>query len=172
MKPIDLTGKQFGKWTVIEKAERPPTNSPSKPMYWKCHCECGTERIIPSHNLRCKRTLSCGCENALPDFKHLYNKFLGVNKKRISCRLSFQEFVKFTEIHQCHYCHALVKWTRHGKGSAYNLDRKNNKDGYSADNCVVCCSRCNMGKSSRFTYEEWYEMTECFRRKSSSLMDE
>ncbi len=163
MKPIDLTGKRFGKWTVIEKSVRPPTTSPSKPLYWKCRCECGTERVIPAHNLRCKRTLSCGCENALPDYKHLYNKFLLQNKDRIHCSLTFHEFLRFTEEAVCHYCHSPIKWKKHGNGNAYNLDRKDNHKGYTPENCVVCCARCNFGKSSRFSYAEWYEMTQCFR---------
>ena len=169
MKSIDLTGKKFGKWIVLEKAERPISNSPSKPLYWKCKCECGNERIIPAHNLRCKRTTNCGCENILPDFRRLYNHFLSSNEGRVNCKLKFDDFVKFTNTIRCHYCNSEVKWTKHGKGQAYNLDRKDSNKEYSIENCVVCCSRCNFGKSNRFSYDEWYEMTECFRKRNDNF---
>ena len=152
---------------VIDKADRPITNSPSKPLYWKCRCECGNERIIVSHNLRCGRTTNCGCKNTLPDFQRLYNVFILTNKDRVSCDISFHEFLEYTTISKCHYCHSPIKWSNHGKGNAYNLDRKDNTKGYSNSNCVVCCARCNFGKGNRFTYDEWFGMTEYFRRRQN-----
>jgi len=80
MRAIDLKGNRFGKWLVLEKVERPVTNSPSKPLYWKCQCDCGNIRIIPSHNLRCKKTMSCGHDLNLPDYMSSYNRFLFANK--------------------------------------------------------------------------------------------
>jgi len=52
MKPIDLTGQVFGRWSVVsyESAGR-----------WLCKCECGNERIIPCNQLRAGETKSCGC---------------------------------------------------------------------------------------------------------------
>jgi hypothetical protein len=49
---------------------------------------------------------------------------------------------------------------------AYQLDRKDNALGYSVDNCVVCCHRCNDAKSNGYDYEEWYGMTAYFRSKA------
>lgn len=48
----------------------------------------------------------------------------------------------------CHYC-----------GDALNpygssLDRKNNSEGYTPDNCVAACSRCNSFKSDFLDYRE------------------
>jgi len=167
MNSIDLTGQRFGKWLVLEKANRPPTNSRSKPLYWRCKCACGNESIIPSHNLRCKRTTNCGCETALPAFRYLYNLFLALNEGRVECNLKFEEFLEFTSITKCHYCNAQINWVKHGGKSAYYLDRKDNDKGYSKSNCVVCCPRCNFGKSSRFTYDEWYGMTKYFRDRQN-----
>lgn len=169
MKPINLKGKRFGKWTVIEKAERPITNSPSKPLYWLCKCDCGNERVIPAHNLRCKKTMSCGHDSNLPDYKSLYNRFIYTNKDRVECNLTFEDFVKFTEIDTCHYCHSKIKWTKHGLPGSYNLDRTDNTKGYDKDNCVVCCGRCNFGKGNRYSYDEWFKMNECFRNEKTQL---
>lgn len=165
MKKLDLTGKKFGKWIILEKAERPITNSPSKPLYWKCKCSCGVIRTIPSHNLRCNRTLSCGHDMILPTYKALYNRLMYSNKNRISCNISFEEFLNFTKIEYCHYCHNKVTWKKIN-ATAYNLDRKDNSKGYFKDNCVVCCYRCNFGKRNAYSYDEWYEMNKCFRDRN------
>lgn len=56
----NLKGKKFGRWTVIEKAER-PKHIKDKDLYWLCKCECGTERIVNGRDLRNNKSTSCGC---------------------------------------------------------------------------------------------------------------
>lgn len=58
MRVIDLQGQRFGRLLVIERA----------PIYggfamWRCVCDCGTERVLPSRSLLSTRinTRSCGC---------------------------------------------------------------------------------------------------------------
>lgn len=53
----DLTGKTFGKLTVIGRAEKNKGNVP----HWHCKCECGNETIVSGHNLKVGLTKSCGC---------------------------------------------------------------------------------------------------------------
>lgn len=53
---IDLTGKKFGRWTVIEFAF-----IENRVTYWKCQCECGTIRNVSGYNLRKGKSKSCGC---------------------------------------------------------------------------------------------------------------
>ena len=53
----DLTGKQFGRWTVISYI--PGTKI--KPSKWLCRCSCGKEAKVPSDRLRSGRSQSCGC---------------------------------------------------------------------------------------------------------------
>lgn len=53
---IDITGKTFGKWKVIEFA-----GIISRAAYWLCKCECGTERIVNGKNLRRGVSKDCGC---------------------------------------------------------------------------------------------------------------
>lgn len=57
--PIDLTGKRFGRLTVIRRA---PNNKDGRAM-WLCRCDCGNERIIMGKCLRNGHTQSCGCLN-------------------------------------------------------------------------------------------------------------
>lgn len=57
---IDLTGKRFGRWVVIDRAE----NYRHKKGYcaaWNCVCDCGTERVVLGNNLLRGKSLSCGC---------------------------------------------------------------------------------------------------------------
>lgn len=167
MRAINLIGKTFGKWTVIEKAERPPTLSPSKPLYWKCRCECGNIRIIPSHNLKGQNTRSCGdCYlNEVP-YKTTYELLLYWSRERnIPCSITFEDFMKFVTQGKCHYCHKQLSWKPHGQTNAYYLDRMDNNKFYTPDNCVACCPRCNASKANRYTYDEWFRMNECFRSK-------
>lgn len=57
MKLIDLSGKIFGKYSVIE---RRGSNVRGEPL-WLCRCECGTEVLVLGRNLR--RGHSTGCRS-------------------------------------------------------------------------------------------------------------
>lgn len=57
MKFIDMTGEKYGKLLVIEYAGKTPRGI----SLWKCKCDCGTEVIVQSSNLRNGHTKSCGC---------------------------------------------------------------------------------------------------------------
>jgi len=54
----DLTGQQFGRLTVIQRAEHK-----SQAAYFLCRCICGNEKVIRGQNLRAGDTKSCGCLN-------------------------------------------------------------------------------------------------------------
>ena len=54
---IDLTGRRFGRLTVIERT----SESRNQTKLWRSVCDCGKEHLATSGNLRSGRTLSCGC---------------------------------------------------------------------------------------------------------------
>lgn len=56
MKLIDLTGKKFGRLTVIER-----TDSPNKNAKWLCLCDCGKYVSVFGTDLKNGKTQSCGC---------------------------------------------------------------------------------------------------------------
>lgn len=58
-KPINLTGKVFGEWTVLSRAENLKKGS----ARWLCRCTCGREKIVISNNLMSGKSKSCGCSN-------------------------------------------------------------------------------------------------------------
>ena len=66
----DLSGKVFGKLTVVNFAGRDKWNIPT----WLCKCECGNEKTIAGSNLTSCSTKSCGC------IKHLNIKDLAGKK--------------------------------------------------------------------------------------------
>lgn len=53
----DLTGRVFGKLTVIKRAR----NHRHDKTAWLCHCECGTKKSIVSYTLLNGDSRSCGC---------------------------------------------------------------------------------------------------------------
>jgi len=52
---IDMTGRQFGKWTVLERAG----NDKHSNDRWKCVCDCGTEKIVIGYNIRNGSSTKC-----------------------------------------------------------------------------------------------------------------
>lgn len=52
----DLTGKIFGRWTVLAYSHYVPGMT-----YWLCRCECGIERAVYVKSLLVGRSKSCGC---------------------------------------------------------------------------------------------------------------
>ena len=58
---IDLTGIQFGRFTVLKRVENNKYNKPQ----WLCECNCinKTQKIICGNSLRSGLTQSCGCLN-------------------------------------------------------------------------------------------------------------
>lgn len=54
---MDLTGKIFGRLTVIDRASDIRKGVPR----WNCLCECGNKCVVTAGNLRSGHTKSCGC---------------------------------------------------------------------------------------------------------------
>lgn len=64
MKRKDLTGKKFGKLTVIKPGETVYTKSGQSKSTWVCQCECGNIKQVRTNNLLSGNVLSCGCLKA------------------------------------------------------------------------------------------------------------
>lgn len=56
-KRIDLTGRQFGDLTVLDKAE-----TKQKGRFWKVKCVCGNELVVKQSDLKNQVMTSCGHE--------------------------------------------------------------------------------------------------------------
>lgn len=137
-----------------------------------CLCKCDRKTVVAGADLIRKKATQCFmcARNINKPYETLYNRFVHIvtkkNEKKHTCNITFKQFLKFTVIDKCHYCCAPIFWakeSRQANNKGYNLDRKNNDKGYTVNNCVVCCKRCNFGKGFVFTYKQWYKMTESFR---------
>lgn len=60
---VDLTGKRFGRWTVIGRAEDRVT-AKSREIMWNCVCECGKQKVVKGGSLKSGKSVSCGCYSA------------------------------------------------------------------------------------------------------------
>lgn len=57
----DLSGKRYGKLTVIEEVAPHYSPSGARQTMWRCICDCGNEVIASAGNLRTGHYVSCGC---------------------------------------------------------------------------------------------------------------
>lgn len=54
---IDMTGKTFGRWTVLVQAG----NHKRGGALWQCRCVCGVVQTVLAASLRSGKSKSCGC---------------------------------------------------------------------------------------------------------------
>lgn len=57
---IDLTGKRFGRLTVIDRAGRDKNHL----VLWRCQCDCGVPLTVRGQDIRRGKIVSCGCRRA------------------------------------------------------------------------------------------------------------
>lgn len=141
---IDLTGKRFGLWTVIERAK---TSGPY--VMWRCKCDCGNEGVVRANSLKRGDSKSCGCllrkVNAIAQTKHghygtrIYRiwdcmkarcnnpnskSYSRYGSRGISVCEEWKEFMPF-------YTWAMAN----GYDDKLTIDRIDNEKGYSPQNC-------------------------------------
>jgi hypothetical protein len=74
----DLTGQQFGKWTVLGYHGRKTyAQKDSIADYWRCKCECGTEASVQGRSLQAETSRQCVvCSKGNP-FPPSWKKWVG-----------------------------------------------------------------------------------------------
>lgn len=168
---LDLTGIRFGRRTVISSRHQSDANGD---VLWICRCDCGAEDAVRASALnkgkadQCRKcAMSSKVTLRIRPFEALFNRTLAnAIRDGHEFTITYEEFAAFASAGECHYCLNPVKFAMYclaNNGQAYNLDRTDNSLGYVSGNLVVCCKRCNHAKGNRFTYAEWFGMTEYFR---------
>ena len=158
--------EKFDKRTILGLVPR----IKGKRKRWQVRCDCGHEFSCLTQDLhRGGPCIMCGHKGERPyrrkrPYEVNYNSL--VQRARHPVLITYEQFVSFTQINECHYCGVPIVWAeyRHkGAGTASNLDRKDNNRPYEFDNIVVCCRRCNYAKNVHFTYDEWKQLGEVIR---------
>lgn len=140
-KIIDLTGKKFCRLTVKEKHG----SRNGRPM-WLCQCECGNITIVKGSYLANGDTKSCGCLKKEPRIKtHRMSKtpeYVAWCSIKCRCYNKNQEKYKNYGDRGIKVCdrwkHSFINfYSDMGKrpSAAHSIDRINNDDSYSPDNC-------------------------------------
>ena len=75
MKKQDLTGKRFGRLTVLGEAPHVGERTA-----WRCRCDCGDVKVVKAVYLNSGETTSCGCYKRTLDDVHLRD---GYDAKRV-----------------------------------------------------------------------------------------
>lgn len=147
----DLSGKKFGKLTVIKRTENTFSKGRSYVNYL-CVCDCGKEKIVKAENLRSGNTKSCGC---FSDYtRSVTHKTHGKTNTRIyriyrnmlcRCLNKNREAYKNYGGRGITVCddwlgkdgfYNFSKWAYHnGYSDCLTLDRTDNNLDYSPDNC-------------------------------------
>lgn len=166
---IDISGRVYGKLTVIRPLEKTPRG------LWKfeCLCECGKLHSSTKGSLEHGTVKSCGCLKKQPRIamgfkttdglvRQLMTHYrTGAKQRRLDFSLTVEEF-KSLIIQECFYCgkepSQSYRPTRYKSDLKYSgIDRVDNFIGYIFNNCVPCCSHCNRAKSS-LSGKEFFEM--------------
>lgn len=158
-----IVGQQFERWKVISFDRIKPNHG----AYFVCQCQCGTIRSVLAKSLKEKRSKSCGCIQKLKkgeaSCRSVYRSYKrDAFTRGYSFSLTIEEFKKITK-QNCYYCNSSPQNCHKNIAKYYNgvytyngIDRKDNKLGYTAENCVACCNLCNKMKGTK-TVNEFIE---------------
>lgn len=151
---IDLTGKVFGRLTVIRRE----ANDPSGHSRWACKCKCGGQKIATGSSMIHGETKSCGClkiETSIENLKAIENP----GKQCITHGMSYSPTWRIWQgmISRC-YCPTNSAYPSYGgrgitvcqrwresfenffndmgtRPEGLQIERKDNRKGYTPDNC-------------------------------------
>jgi hypothetical protein len=166
MKRIDLSGKKIGKITVLNFSHSHIQPSKQKRAMWDVECECGVTKKMSTSTLSNPKLLSCGCEfnkrreegfnkkeKGEANFNYIFLSYKArARNKKIDFELDKESFRNII-IQKCVYCHQFgknyrIKRSCNGTFVSNGIDRIDSSKGYTKDNIVPCCKRCNQMKNN------------------------
>ena len=146
-KKIDLTGQPFGRLVVIREAGRAKDGT----VLWLCRCDCGNELVVRGDHLRSEHTQSCGCLRRGLNTTHgctqkpwykVYDSmmqrcghFKGASEYKL--RNYRDRGITVCELWQKSSLDFGDWLLAHGWRKGLQIDRIDNNQGYTPDNCRV-----------------------------------
>jgi hypothetical protein len=154
-----LITKKFGCQTLLSLAIA--KDSKRNRVYFNCICDCGWKSILRLDYLKNipKKCRFCNIDfyslNLDPlkeasAFNEIFGHYRGGAKARgLEFSLTKSDFKNITS-KNCDYCNCkpALRLSRNGKSSyvCNGVDRIDSTKGYVLDNCVPCCTKCNLMK--------------------------
>jgi len=186
-------GSRVGQVTILKELEIRNKNG-SK--YFLCKCDCGKEIKTTATRLRIKHKSSakystiesCGClrsERRLsggknPPGLNIINKLVsdyitGAKHRGYSNTLTWDEHVYLFK-QNCYYCNLPPSNILKAYNSSYiysGIDRIDNTIGYTIDNVVSSCKKCNIAKFSgtQLNFIKWIKSLYEFKETTNILID-
>lgn len=162
MKAIDLTGKKFGRLTVIRR-----DGHKGHRVAWLCRCSCGNFKRIASLDLRCGDTKSCGCFRREASTIHgkcqhpLYQAWVGMRQRCGIIRGATKKIKAYYQGRGIGVCcewdnfMSFYQWaTRNGWNKGLEIDRIDNNGDYTPKNCRFVTHRRNNQNTTQS--KRWY----------------
>lgn len=147
----DLTGKVFGRLTVIKRIEDRIQPSGQKKTQWLCKCECGNYSKVTSSNLLKKHSVSCGCfakestkkratVHGFSKKERLYNIWTGIRKRCFTKTCPDYKNYGGRGITLCEKWLDYINFRNWALNNGYSeqltIERKNLNDNYCPENCL------------------------------------
>lgn len=188
---VDLTGKKFGRLTVVKRVE----NNKFKQVQWLCKCECGKEKIICGNSLKDGSIKSCGCLKKEQDYiniahithdksnTRLYNIWRDMKWRCSSAKSKRHKFYHDKGIKVCNEWAkdfmSFYNWAiNNGYHKDLTLDRINNDGNYEPSNCrwaTITEQNNNQSNNIKIKYNNksytLKELSKKFNIKNATLYD-
>ena len=174
-----LTGQTFGKWTVLHLNEQ---RKKSGRIYWWCRCICGRESAIQTADLKSGKSVQCRwcADHHLKPGQSILHRILwdythNATKRGLCWELTNEQFTELI-IRPCYYCgrapHRITQKSAYGALTCNGLDRRDNGTGYTVENVVPCCPRCNRAKGPMAENEFWEWVQDIYKHTSQKVSHE
>ena len=156
MGKLNLLGQKRGKLTIVKETE---LRAPNGSVMWECNCDCGKKGILVSSKSIANGKKSCGCKRyESKNAKHglfgtkiysIWNAMMG------RCyRIKHKSYPTYggrgiTVCPEWHDPKIFYDWAIQGYKEGLTIDRINNDDNYSPDNCRWVSHKVQMSNYSR-----------------------
>jgi hypothetical protein len=149
MKVVDLTGKRFGRLTVVRQAGTVRNGEKGRGKTWLCICDCGKEKISRGQVLTHAGggKYGCGCfgfqERSKSQKTHgksgtpIYKVWVGVKRRTVGRGNEHsRKFYKGVSLcPEWHNFEPFYRWASSRWKKGLDIDRIDTTKGYSPENC-------------------------------------